>query len=259
MNGYNALVRPDSDQVMSIVTTAYVPADNDEVADAAVSMAHRIDPQARLVAAASFGRTNERTLFVIRVTRDENEALCLLAYNSHGGEGAVRFQVVEASRSMCTIFVTSSTNSASAVPHVGKVRESLKRAGKHSSLLERYLSEVPPLWGRLADTLWSPRHTRALIQELWGETPTLRPKTSEGRDLEPNESVFRHPGNVLPSRMDRCDDAANAFRLLCDFIDNESDACERGDFTKDRDERLALGAGNKLKQRAWRWIIDNTM
>lgn len=54
------------------------------------------------------------------------------------------------------------------------------------------------------------------------------------------------------------DDAANAYRAVCDWIDNRSEACERGDFTKDRDERLALGAGNKYKRDAWRWIVDNT-
>jgi hypothetical protein len=52
-------------------------------------------------------------------------------------------------------------------------------------------------------------------------------------------------------------DAASAYTAVCDWIDNKSEACERGDFTKDRDERLALGAGNKYKQRAWRWIVDN--
>jgi hypothetical protein len=43
--------------------------------------------------------------------------------------------------------------------------------------------------------------------------------------------------------------AGTAFQLLCRYLDNESEARERRDFTKDRDERLALGAGLRHKQR----------
>lgn len=55
------------------------------------------------------------------------------------------------------------------------------------------------------------------------------------------------------------DNAADAYRRLCSYVDHQSEARERGDLTEDRDEWLALGAGWHFKQRIWRWITDKVI
>lgn len=96
--GYKALVRPDTEQVMSVVTTSYSVAENEWVALALQQFCSRLGEQKPIIAAASFGRDAERTMFAGRVSANEEEALCVLAYNTHGGEGAVCFQLVEVHR-----------------------------------------------------------------------------------------------------------------------------------------------------------------
>ena len=51
VQGYRALVRPDTREVMSVVTTAYQEADNRLVAET-VGLARQCDPRAALVGAA---------------------------------------------------------------------------------------------------------------------------------------------------------------------------------------------------------------
>jgi hypothetical protein len=242
IRGYEALVRPGPDSVMSVVTSAYRVAENEWVARAALALGLRFDPGAVLVAAAGFGRTGERTLFVVRVRELETTTLILLAHNTHGGEGAVRFQLVEADRSVSAILAPDSRHATLSIPHVGDVEERLDDL-RVRSIVEDYVAETQPAWGRLQAAPWTPRHTSNLLHELWGEPPQ-------------SERALRHPARHLTSVLADCSDPAEAYRLVCAYLDNESEACERGDFTKDRDERLALGAGLKLKQRAWRWMID---
>lgn len=260
VRGYKALVRPDTEQVMSVVTTSYSVAENEWVALALQQFCSRLGEREPIVAAASFGRDAERTMFAGRVSGNEGEALCVLAYNTHGGEGAVRFQLVEVNRHERTTFILDSAHASLSIPHVGDMEDRLMRASspdRNETFIERYLSETEPLWRQLANTLWTPRHTSALIKELWGYTPPLT-RTDLGEQVTSPGEDRRHPGHHLPQTMNQISDAANAYTAICYWIDNESEACERGDFTKDRDERLALGAGHKYKQRAWRWIVDNT-
>lgn len=129
---------------------------------------------------------------------------------------------------------------------------------RSETFIEKYFSETRPLWQKLSERLWTPRHTSTLIKELWGDTPPLTRVAPSGQEISTGEEHARHPGHHLTHAMKPICDAASAYVAICDWIDNKSEACERGDFTKDRDERLALGAGNKYKQRAWRWIVDNT-
>jgi hypothetical protein len=259
--GYRALVRPDNEQIMSIVTIAYSFAENDWVALATEQLASRLGEKEPLTAAVSFGRNGERTLFAARVTGNEDEALCLLAHNTHGGEGAVRFQLVQADRRTRSVYVLDSAHATMTVPHLGDVQDRLIRASdpdRDETFIERYLVESKPLWDRLRDKLWTPRHSTALIEELWRKTPPLTKTAPNGNEVSTGEESSHYPGQHLLHRMRDCTDAANAYRTICYYLDNESEACERGDFTKDRDERLALGAANKFKLDAWRWIIDNT-
>lgn len=252
---YRALVRPDTDQVMTVVTTAYRVAENRWVAGAALALAGQADRSAALIGAAGFGRTGERTLFVVRVRATEDDALMLLAYNSHGGEGAVRFRLVEADRRNGTVLAPDVPHAAVSVPHVGRVEERLGDLLLRD-LVPKYLVETEPAWRRLRDGLWSPRHTTALVREVWGEPKP--PVVIDGRELEPADSWPRHPGEYLRHDLADTTDAATAYRRLCAYVDNQSEACERGDLTQDRTERLALGAGMRLKERLWTWIVANT-
>ena len=259
---YKALVRPDTEEVMSVVTSAYSVAENHWVAAATEHFASRLEHRPSMIAAVGFGRSGERTLFAARVTGDGDDAVCLLAYNTHGGEGAVKFQLVEVDRRLGVTYVLDSPYATQSFPHVGDLEERLERRSRPKNLntetfIERYLAETRPLWKRFQDTLWTPRHTAALIRELWDVTPNPIVGSPDARVQGTDDVKARHPGHHLPSHMQGCTDAANAYRVICDWIDNHSEACERGDFTKDRDERLALGAGNKYKRDAWRWIVGN--
>ncbi|UTT59091.1 hypothetical protein [Cellulosimicrobium cellulans] len=254
---YQALIRPDTDQVMSVVTRAYTPAENADVLHTALALAGRIDPWGSgLVGAVGFGQQSERTLFAVRVATLYDRTLYLFASNSHGGEGAVLFRLVEVGPEDGAVFVVDSPHATNTVAHSGNVQQKLHQLGQHSSFVEDYLKSVPAEWSELEDALWTPRHTAALTKHLWGEKPDLDPTTTGGKPLGPPRDAHRHPAYHL--RLDRCSDAASAFRRVCQFLDHESEACERGDFTRDRDERLAVGAGTRIKRKAWRWIVENT-
>ena len=255
---HRALVRPDRNEVMSVVTTAYRIAENEWVAETAVALGRQCNRTAELVGAAGFGRYHERTIFVVRVGGTAKNTLVLLAYNTHGGEGAVRFQIVEADQDHRTVLAPDSKHASVSVPHIGDVKERLELL-RDQKMVKHYISETLPVWISLKDALWTPRHTRDLLQALWGKPPNLRPTTPDGTPLVPDQHALRHPAQHLTLVLAGCTVADEAYRLICAYLDNESEACERGDFTKDRDERLALGAGLRLKQRAWQWIVANTL
>lgn len=254
-HGYRALVRPDTDKLMSVVTSAYQVAENQWVADAAVTLARQADRSAALVGACAFGRTDERTVFVVRVRADDR-ALLVVAYNSHGGEGAVRFLVAEADRASGTLLAPDLPHAAVSVPHVGNMQERLDRL-RHRDLVPQYLAESDAGWPRLQDQLWSPRHTKALVKALWGDPRP--PAVVDGRELQPGETWPRHPREHLLRALEEHDNAADAYRWICFYLDHRSEARERGDLTEDRDERLALGAGWRIKQRVWRWIVEDVL
>lgn len=257
VRGYRALVRPDSVTVMSVVTSAYRVAENESVARAALALGRRFDPGARLVAAAGFGRSDERTLFVVRVRTVGVTTLLLLAHNTHGGEGAVRFQLVEADREVSAILAPDSAHVTLSVPHIGDMDERLERVG-FGTMVEDHVAETRVVGERLRAALWTPGHTRSLLHELWGEPPPVPPSGPGEPPGEPSERALRHPGLHLTSVLADCADPAEVYRRICAYLDNASEACERGDFTRDRDERLALGAGLRLKQRAWQWMVAKT-
>jgi hypothetical protein len=256
--GYKALVRTDTEAVMSVEKSTYSVAQNEWVVDAVMTLAERWNKAASMVGAVGFGRMSERTLYAVRLQGDDREALCLLAHNTHGGEGAVRFQLVHADRPSGAVLTPNSIYAARTVPHVGNIEEHLEAFATYSTFIADYVSDVTPLLDGLYERPWTPGRTENMIRELWGRAPDLQPKTPDGTLREPSEEAFRHPGRNLMSSLEDCTDAGNAFRILCSYLDNESEACERGDYTKDRDERLAVGAGTKMKQRAWSWILANT-
>ena len=135
------------------------------------------------------------------------------------------------------------------------MEERLKSTSHHHPWFTEALKKLDERWRHSEDILWTSVRARALVEHLWGQTPDLRAKDSHGRQVAPAEADRHrgfHPG------IDRVSDAATAFRMICEFLDNASEACEPGDFTENRNERLALGAGTKLKRKAWEWINSNT-
>lgn len=102
--GYKALVRPDTDDIMSVVTTTYHHAENAWVIRATADLARRASPNRNpIVGAVGFGRDHGRSLFAAKISGDADNATCLLAYNSHGGEGSIRFQIVQVNRQANTV------------------------------------------------------------------------------------------------------------------------------------------------------------
>jgi hypothetical protein len=267
---YRALVRPDTEDVMSVVTTTFHIAENDWVIRAAERFSERLGAERPLIGAVGFGRDHERTAFIGRIRVDESSALCLLAYNQHS-EGAVRFQLIEVDRHTGTVYAPASTYASTTLSHVGDMRMRLELLAQPSlqirvrtrpdldvTFIEQYLDDTQPRWDRMADTLWTPKRTSGLIDELL-KAPKEPAKGTERSDIDPDDDeAKRYPGPYLRDSMRSIDNAASAYKRICYYLDHESEACERGDFTKNRDERLALGAGLKLKQRAWTWIADNT-
>ena len=68
------------------------------------------------------------------------------------------------------------------------------------------------------------------LPEFWGEPKS--PVVVDGRELRPAESWPRHPKDHLRHSLADVTDAANAYRRLCYYLVNESEACERGDLTQ---------------------------
>ncbi|MGN6239115.1 MAG: hypothetical protein ACTHNI_05165 [Cellulosimicrobium cellulans] len=58
----------------------------------------------------------------MRVTTVNDRTPYLVAYNSHGGEGAVLFRLVEVGPEDGTVFVVDSHHATSTVTHSGDVR-----------------------------------------------------------------------------------------------------------------------------------------
>lgn len=256
VSGYEALVRPDREQVMAIVSSAYRVAENDELARAVLDLAARHDRHAALVGAASFGRRGERTLFACRVTQlSRNEVLVLLAHNRHGGEGAARVQLVIADLAADAVLTPPAIWASYEIAHIGRMCDRLDSL-RDSSMVDDFLREIAEPRTLLEKAGWSRSRTQRLLHELWGDPSDDELRSRHGALLEPSDRARRHPAGYLSPDLDRSGTAFDAFRRICSFLDNESEACERGDFTKDRDERLALGAGTKLKQKAWRWLVE---
>lgn len=245
---YRALVRPDTGHSMSVVSRSYRHADNESVVHAALTLAQQYGGrESCLLGAVSFGRDHERTMFIVRIAEPSELPLMLLAYNTHGGEGAVRFQLVEVDGWSGAVLTPAVPSAAVTVPHIGDVPANLRNL-VHRRMVEKYVEEVTDAYELLEDITWTPRHTQGLIAELWPQ-PTGRPLVTA------DNTTLHHPGEHLTDALGATSTAEAAFGILCEYMDNESEARERGDFTKDRDERLALGAGLRHKQRAWKWMI----
>jgi HPt (histidine-containing phosphotransfer) domain-containing protein len=136
---------------------------------------------------------------------------------------------LEADRVLGAVLAPDVPHATLSVPHVGRLEERLEDL-LHRDLVRKYLAEAQPAWRRLQDSLWTPRHTAALVRESWGDpNPAV---VIEGRESEPAESWPRHPKDHLLRVLADVSDAASAYRSLCGYLDNESEPRERGDLTQ---------------------------
>lgn len=255
---YRALVRPDTRQVMSVVTTSYSVAENEWVAGVVESISCAATGSPGVIAATAHGREGERSLIVGRMGEWRGRMLCLVATNSHGGQGAVRFHFIEFDRDGTAVPLPVAGQSWSHT-HTGRLHDTLGRSARHGDHAERYLDAADQAWRGLEERLWSPRHTQGLIDHLWGDRHGVKEGVlakSAGTPPEfHSDPRDRHPRAYLSDFLSGVSAASTAYERFCEWLDLHSEACERGDFTKDRIERLALGAGTKVKTAAWRWVI----
>ncbi|WP_181778849.1 DUF932 domain-containing protein [Pseudonocardia pini] len=243
VSGYRALVRPLPETVMSVVSSSYRVAENRDLAGAVLGLAKRYGADAGRLGAASFGRNRARTYFAYRVIRlDEDEMLMLLVQNRHGGEGAVRVRAFVVNVNTNAVLAPPAIWSSHEIAHTGDMQEKLDllRVG---AMVDRFLEETESRRWQLKKTEWKVEWSAPVLTDLWEDPPNP-------------ERPGSHPGRYLAAELGFCNSAYDAFGRICAFLDNESEACERGDFTKDRDERLALGAGTKLKEKAWRRLVE---
>jgi hypothetical protein len=256
---YRALVHPPTGQVMDVVQTSYHVAQNMWVATTALTLARGFSRDATLVGAASFGRNDQKTVFAVRVSGDEARTLLLVALNTHGGEGAVRFTLQYVTHAGGTVLVPVPDQAVRTVPHRDRVEERLDQLAGHG-LVADYVKASDEALRKLSDALWSPRHTTAVINAFWPLRPP-RPKRAEPRPellFDEDAPPPRHPGSYLTTKLAGCTDAASAYEMLCHYLDTQSNACRAGDFTPDRDERLVSGAVWEIKNRVWDWVVANT-
>jgi len=265
--GYKALVF--GDQVMRVVSIWYRPARHSSVARVALELAMRFNPsagvpdepadddtndQAGLVCGVALGRAGEEALFAVRVASNEERTLYILATNSHGGRHAVRFRLVDVDGESGAVLVRDTPARQLTEPHQGQVeRRLLQLPGtpRGCAWIPRYLAETVPDDRSLAHRRCSRGQQERLVAHLWPQDTKDR-FAGDGR-------LLHHPRDFLLSRS--LADARTSWDVyvsICAYLDRYSEAREPGDGTKDRLLRVALGAGDSIKRRAWRWLLVNT-
>ena len=109
--------------------------------------------------------------------------------------GSVRLDFVEADRATGTVYVLGTTKASRSIAHSGSV-EYLRERLRHTrpttpTFVDDYIADADRLWDRLANSLWTRRHTDAVVKHLWGEAPAKTKAVLK--------DSARHPGYHLPS------------------------------------------------------------
>jgi hypothetical protein len=250
---HRAIVRSDTQQVLAVVSSAYAVAQHAMVAQTAFALARQYNPAARLIGAAPLGRDDADALMVVLVERSKAGALCILGYNTHGGEGAVHFRLVKVDRESGAVLVPDTQYVSVKEPHQGNIERRLRElqdTSRGHDWIVGYLADVEPAEAELMDRECTPTQSRQLIQHLWPQTYKV---------LMAEAGELHHPEDYLINGpLADAENAWTVFLRLCEYLDHRSEARERGDATKDRAERLARGAGDRLKRKAWSWLLENT-
>ncbi len=237
---------------MSVVSISYTAVDNQFVAETSLALARQYDRNARLVGATALGREGVDSLFVTLVTQWSPTDLYMLSHNTHGGEGALQFRLVEVDRRSGAVLCAPSRHRVLKESHSGNVVKRLDaklRIDAGQQWIENYVNDSGPDLAELEARFLMVRDAAPFVDHLW-------PQSEESIWVERGQAL--HPRtHLLESELGHQPDGLTALTLVCSFIDRLSEAREAGDVTRDRDERLARGAGDKLKQRAWRGLLDS--
>ncbi len=251
---YRALVRSDTREVMAVVSSSYSHVEHLSVVDTALSLARAHDPDAWLLGARALGQTGSELGTCVVVARyRQREAMCIVATNSHGGEGAVRFRVVGVDRTTASVTATGGADDHMREGHQGDLRGRLEKL-PHTERGREWVQDYINAYASDEHYMTSRLITRAscveVVDALWpqAEGEVMGP---EGRLLHPRE-------HLLDGRLARLESCWDVYTQLCAYLDHESEARERGDATKDRLERLVRGAGEALKCRAAALVLRNS-
>ncbi len=258
LTGWRGLARPDRPDVMAVETSYYSVADNRDLLSAALEHCERVAPSYP-VAVVSYGHRGEQIFFALRIELPD-EPLFLLIRNSHGGSGAVRFRFVHLDPSGAVVLYAE-PEATHAIPHVGKMREEkLPTFARHSPALRRYVEDAIPRIDQAKTLYWSPQRSRGIVDTLWPPPPPYDDAPVGDMTISPvdRNAKARTTRAHVRALLDSAQSADEAFRVLCRYIDFDSDAADKGDMTPDRGQRLTHGAGSMIKTRAWEWIRRNT-
>src|SRR4051794_35082504 len=219
---------------MSVETSHYSVANNRDVLKAALQHCQRVAPVA-VVAATSYGAHDERVFLALRIEWNV-EPLYMLIRNSHGGDGALRFELVHLDDTGALV-VYGEPAATHSIPHVGKMRdEKLPSFAQHSPFLRIYIEEAMPVIHQVRDTFWSPQRASALVDHLWTPPPPYDPTPGGDHQISPPDmfAMERTTRAHLLDRLTGVQTADEAFREVCRFVDFNSDATDKGDMTRDR-------------------------
>lgn len=261
---YQALVREDTEQVLSVVGRDYAPIQNSTAATAVVELAQKAwvtwrtrEPQAeqpRLVAAASYGRARAQCLYVFDLGMSQGrDSLHLLARNGHGHGGAMTVNLI-ATDDVGTVMPLDFPGTAFVERHerhAGNPTDRLTTYGSPAvaGLFAVHLRDVLGYWGEISQRSLTDADKTALVELLWPGDEKVHPRP---------KGTAQHPRNHLLNALAYADTLGAAYRSVCRYLDRVSEAREKGDATKDRWERLAAGAGNRHKERALSWLVRRT-
>ncbi|MGB7448010.1 MAG: hypothetical protein WA892_02665 [Ornithinimicrobium sp.] len=256
--GYKALVREDTGTVLGVVTSDYAPIQNQAAARTVTLLAQRAarswglegDHEPRLAAAAPYGRDRSRGVYVVDLGLSGGRSF-LIARNGHGDGSAFAIDYVEIDDAGTVVPIDAPGAGSVKIRegHLGRIRDRLAR--RSSSVFaegwgERLVNVLVD-WAYTEDWPASRRTHEALVAHLWPGDQSTNPRPY---------GAAVHPREHLLVALEGAGTLGLAYRTICHYIDHDSEARERGDATKDRLERLAAGAGTRIKERALAWLTS---
>lgn len=258
-HGYKALVREDTGVVLGVVTSDYAPIQNQAAAGTVTLLAQRAartwglqgDHGPRLTAAAPYGRDRSRGVYVVDLGIAGGGRF-LIARNGHGDGSAFAIDYVEIDDAGTVIPIDAPGAGSVKIRegHLGRIKDRLTRRSS-STFAEQWGEHLVNLlvdWAYTEDWPVNRRTHEALVAHLWPGNATTDPRPY---------GTAVHPREHLLGALEGAGTLGLVYRTICHYVDHDSEARERGDATKDRLERLAAGAGTRLKERALAWLTSH--
>lgn len=257
--GYKALVREDTGAVLGVVTSDYSPIQNHAAASTVTLLAQRAartwglqgDYEPRLTAAAPYGRDRSRGLYVVDLGLKGGGSF-LIARNGHGDGSAFAIDYVQIHETGTVIPIDFPGPGSVKIRegHLGRIEDRLARRSS-GAFAERWGDNLLNMlvdWAYTQDWPVDRRTHEALVSHLWPGDQTTNPRPY---------GTAVHPREHLLGALEDAGTLGLVYWTICYYIDHDSEARERGDSTKDRMDRLAAGAGTRLKERALAWLTTH--